>query len=98
MRFQMFEPRLDAHVRKSREYLNEANLARVEHQAAAEHHTALAKMYTERVARLEAEINNALQPPSMSARPRVDDIGEECERPNSESVVYPVYPSRTARS
>ena len=61
MRFNLFEPRIDAHIRKAQDYLNEANLARLEHQVAAEHHAALAKMYAERAARLEMEINSALQ-------------------------------------
>ena len=34
-------------------------MARIEHQAAAEHHAALARMYAERVARLEAELREA---------------------------------------
>ena len=93
MRFHLFEHHTDAHVRKSREYLEEANLARVEHQAAAEHHAALAQMYVERIARIEAEINNALQPPrSLVTRQPV----EESESPKAESVV--VYPSRVTRS
>ncbi|MFC5523763.1 hypothetical protein [Polaromonas jejuensis] len=90
MRFHLFEQHADAHVRKSREYLEEANLARVEHQAAAEHHAALAKMYVERIARIEAEINNALQLRAMLATQPVE------ERPKPESVV--VYPSRATRS
>lgn len=95
MRFHLFESRLDAHIRRSREYLTEANLARVEHQAAAEHHTALAHMYAERIARLEAEIQHALQPAQLTAARQI----EESERGgNNDSVVYPVYPARATRS
>jgi len=94
MKFHLFESRLDAHIRRSREFLNEANLARVEHQAAAEHHTALARMYAERIARLEVEINTALQPAPLTTRPN----GDEGERPMGDSVVYPVYPTRATRS
>lgn len=36
--------------------LHEAQMARLEHEAAAEHHGALARMYAERVQRLEAEV------------------------------------------
>ncbi|SFB95735.1 hypothetical protein SAMN05216344_10683 [Polaromonas sp. OV174] len=92
MRFHLFEQHADAHLRKSREYLEEANLARVEHQAAAEHHAALAQMYVERIARIEAEINSALQPRSLVTRP----APEEDERPKTESVV--VYPARVSRT
>jgi adenylosuccinate lyase len=92
MNFHLFEKNSEAYLRKSREYLEEANLARVEHQAAAEHHAALAKMYAERIARIEAEINHALQP--RVSMPR-EAAPEESERSKSESVV--VYPSRTTR-
>ena len=74
MKFHLFEKNSDAYLRKSREYLEEANLARVEHQAAAEHHAALAKMYTDRIARIEAEIQYALRPSSqMDRQPAVED-------------------------
>lgn len=93
MRFQLFEPRPDAHIRKAREYLNEAHLARIEHQVAAEHHLALARMYSERVARLEAEISNALQPLAFSA-PRPS----EEPRASAEPALFPVPATRAARS
>lgn len=92
MRFQLFEPRPDAHIRKAREYLNEAHLARIEHQVAAEHHLALARMYSERVARLEAEINNALQPLSLTT-PRTPDEA----RPAPEPALFPVPSARATR-
>lgn len=97
MRFNLFEPRMDAHIRKSLEYLEEANLAWVEHQAAAEHHAALAKMYAERIARIETEIKNAHQPRSLLTRQSPDDAREDDtgERAKSESVL--VYPSRATR-
>ena len=97
MKFHLFEPRPEAHIRKSLEYLSEANLAWVEHQAAAEHHAALAKMYSERIARIELEIKNAHQHRSILTRPLSEDshndIGDEHVKP--ESVV--VYPSRATR-
>ena len=92
MRFHLFEPRTEAHIRKSLEYLEEANLAWVEHQAAAEHHAALAKMYAERIARIEGEIKNAHQPRSMLMRQPAEDSRDDSERLKAESVV--VYPSR----
>ena len=92
MKFHLFENNSEAYLRKSREYLEEANLARVEHQAAAEHHAALAKMYTERIARIEAEISHVLQPHSRMPR---EPLTEDSERPKPESVV--AYPSRNTR-
>ena len=96
MKFHFFEPRAEAHIRKSLEYLAEANLAWVEHQAAAEHHNALAKMYAERIARIETEINNTRQPRSMLTRQSDEETRSDDERPKTDSVV--VYPSRTTRS
>lgn len=92
MRFHLFEPRIDAHIRRAQDYLNQAQLARLEHQVAAEHHAALAKMYAERAARLEAEINSALQH-SLDARPRSGDAKEVIEP----APLYPVNPARSAR-
>lgn len=95
MRFHLFGSRTEAHVRRSLEYLEEANLAWVEHQAAAEHHAALANMYAQRIARIESEIKNAHQLRSMVIRQPPEDSREEIERPKSESVV--AYPTRTSR-
>lgn len=92
MRFHLFEPRVDAHIRRAQDYLNQAQLARLEHQVAAEHHAALAKMYAERAARLEIEINSALQR-SLNARPPV----EETKEPAEPAALYPVNPARSAR-
>ena len=110
MRFnlKLFERQADAHIRKSREYLEDANVGRVEHQAAAEHHSALAKMYAERIARIEAEISDAFQPRSLNAE--ISDTlelrslnakpaEETCEkdaRLKSDSVV--IYPSRASHA
>lgn len=95
MRFHLFERRLDAHVRKAREYLMEANLARVEHQAAAEHHAALARMYAERVARLEQEVAKALQPISLAGS---DARADDDDGPGfGDTVLFPV-PMRGGRS
>jgi hypothetical protein len=59
MRFDFFKMRGDAHIWKAREYLQQANLARIEHQTAAEHHAALASMYAQRAIWLEQELTNA---------------------------------------
>ena len=94
MRFHLFE-HADAHVRKSLEYLEEANLAWVEHKAAAEHHSALAKMYAERIIRIEAEVNNARQSQSLMTLQPAAELPDSGERHKPESVV--VYPARSAR-
>lgn len=94
MRFHLFE-HTDAHIRKSLEYLEEANLAWVEHKAAAEHHSALARMYSERITRIEAEISNA-HPTHMPARQAPEELPDAAVgRSKPESVV--VYPSRASR-
>ena len=95
MRFRFLGQRTEAHIRRSLEYLEEANLAWVEHQAAAEHHAALAKMYAERIVRIEEEIKNPHQHRSMVLRQPPEDSRDEIERAKNESVV--VYPARTAR-
>jgi len=46
----------NSHLRRAMGLLEEAQMARLEHQAAAEHHAALARMYTDRAKRLEREI------------------------------------------
>ena len=93
MRFYLFERQADAHVRKSREYLEEAHVRRVEHQAAAEHHNALAEMYTSRISRIEAEISAAIQTRPASTQ-ALEDVVSETVRQKSDSVVS--YPMRTS--
>ena len=60
MRFDLFHTRVDAHVRKAQEYLQAANVARLEHHVAAEHHLALASMYAQRVVWLEQELSESV--------------------------------------
>ena len=93
MRFFLFEPQADRHIRKSREYLEEAKIKRVEHQVAAEHHSALTKMYAERISRIEAQISDALQIRSESHHPS-EAAGHESVRPKSDSVL--MYPARAS--
>lgn len=97
MRFYLFERQADAHIRKSREFLEEANVRRVEHQAAAEHHSALTKMYAERIARIEEEINEAFQGrPSTSTGQLIEDAESDNMRLKSDSVL--IYPSRASHA
>lgn len=95
MRFRLFEQRVEPHVRKSLEYLEEASLAWVEHQAAAEHHAALAKMYAERITRIELEIKNSHPLRTILEPQPLEERREDIERPKVESVV--MYPARVAR-
>lgn len=61
--FSFFQPNPNSHLRRVMTLLEEANLARIEHQAAAEHHGALARMYAERAKRLEREIYSSTRLP-----------------------------------
>jgi hypothetical protein len=71
MRFNFFSSRGDAHLLKAREYLEQAHLARIEHQTAAEHHAALAAMYAQRIVWLEQELANAAD---VFAQPPMNDV------------------------
>lgn len=51
--FESFNLSARAYARRAETLLREARFAQLEHQAAAEHHEALARMYAARVARLE---------------------------------------------
>lgn len=101
MRFHLFERSADAHIRKSREYLEEAHMGRVEHQAAAEHHSALARMYAERIARIEEEISEVFQfhpashEPLESSEP-LKEAGGADARLKTDPVL--LYPSRASHA
>ena len=97
MRFFLFERQADAHIRKSRELLEEAHVARVEHQAAAEHHNALAEMYASRIARIQAEMGPAFGVQAALAPPTDEGAGEAV-RPKLDSVVNYPYPARAAHA
>lgn len=56
MFFNLFSSQPSAHLKRAVLMLHEAQMARLEHEAAAEHHGALARMYADRVQRLEAEV------------------------------------------
>ena len=86
MRFDLFHTRVDAHIRKAQEYLQAANLARIEHQIAADHHFALASMYAQRVAWLEQELSESVSRFSPPFRGVVSVTTEGAKR-GAESVV-----------
>ncbi|MFM9922547.1 hypothetical protein VLK31_06105 [Variovorax sp. H27-G14] len=75
----LFRPAHTAYLRRAAALLEEAQMARIEHQAAAEHHAALARMYAERVMRLENELfrqprttaDHAPVDPSLEDRPQL---------------------------
>lgn len=66
--FSFFQPNRNGHLRRVMALLEEAHLARIEHQAAAEHHGALARMYSERAKRLERELYGSAQMPIGDAK------------------------------
>ena len=51
--FEFFNLGSRAYARRAETMLREARFAQLEHEAAAEHHAALARMYAERILRLE---------------------------------------------
>lgn len=63
--FEFFNLSYSAYARRVQTMLREARFAQLEHEAAAEHHDALARMYAERVERLEAACNEAAHPDKM---------------------------------
>jgi len=69
----LLRPSHTAYLRRAAALLEEAQMARIEHQAGAEHHSALARMYAERVRRLENELyrqpRNVEHPPSDATVP-----------------------------
>ena len=54
--FDFFNQSSRAYAKRAQALLQEARFAQLEHEAAAEHHRALAQMYAERVRRLEAPL------------------------------------------
>ena len=95
MSFSFFKLPSERHLHKSREYLEDAKVKRVEHQAAAEHHGALAQLYAERITRIETEISQALQARAPSSPPSLDADNESAQ-PKSDSVL--IYSPRLSNA
>jgi hypothetical protein len=74
MFFNFFQAHATAHFKRAVLMLHEAQMARLEHEAAAEHHGALARMYAERVKRLEAEV---YRPQHAEPEPRTEPETQE---------------------
>lgn len=73
----LFKPNPNAYLKRAEQMLHEANMARVEHHAAAEHHGALAQMYADRVMRLEREIYGSKPMPWRDEEPALEDAASE---------------------
>ncbi|MDM0035760.1 hypothetical protein QTI33_26750 [Variovorax sp. J22P271] len=84
--FGFFQAGRNGHLRRVMTLLEEAHMARIEHQAAAEHHGALARMYAERAKRLEREVYG---PGSASA-----EGGAAHKSADDKQVVYALDASR----
>jgi len=76
--FSLFR-RPDVHLKRVTELLRDAQINRVEHQAAAEHHSALALMYAQRAERLEAELRGSLPELLGAAAPCCNEAMVEIE-------------------
>ena len=59
--FDFFNQSSRAYAQRAQALLQEARFAQLEHEAAAEHHHALAKMYADRVRRLEGPLQEAVR-------------------------------------
>lgn len=83
--FEFFSLGAKAYLRRAETMLREARFAQLEHEAAAEHHYALACMYAERVARLEgrrSEHSSAAQSATTPPPPAATMVeGQRSERP-----------------
>ena len=93
MKFSFLEPPADRHLRKSRNYLADAKLKRVEHCAAAEHHGALTQLYAQRIGRIESEISHALQAASSAPPPDLPADGDSVLPASDPMLVYPTRAS-----
>ena len=74
--FDFFNQSSKAYAKRAQALLTEARFAQLEHEAAAEHHHALAQMYADRVRRLEA--------PPQGVERRSDKLGTEPASPEGQ--------------
>lgn len=75
--FDFFNPGSRAYARRVETMLREARFAQLEHAAAAEHHSALAHMYADRVLRLESACRDAVRRDKLSASPEETGSADE---------------------
>lgn len=79
--FDFFNLSSKAYARRAETMLREARFAQLEHEAAAEHHSALARMYAERVARLEGHTRRTEpHPQAQAAAAALSPDGQRSER------------------
>jgi len=98
MRLDLFHARPEPHIRKAQEYLEEANLARIEHEAAAEHHAALATMYAQRIARLQRQIADSLMPYVSSGQQVFEPVQADPGKRGPDAVVSLTRMQRTGNT
>ncbi len=67
--FKRFFDPATIYARRAQRSMDEARMAALEHESAAEHHAALARMYRERVARLQLEVTPEPQEPRVTLEP-----------------------------
>jgi len=82
MMFDFLRSSPTAYLKRAATLLEEAQMARIEHQAAAEHHSALARMYAERVRRLESELYR----PQQAGGAETPKVSEERPQPQLYSL------------
>ncbi len=75
--FDFFNLGSRAYARRAETMLREARFAQLEHEAAAEHHGALARMYAERVLRLEGGRKDSLRSSATNAAPETAPAATE---------------------
>ena len=75
--FQFFNLGSSAYARRAETMLREARFAQLEHEAAAEHHDALARMYASRVLRLESARSDAMRRDKLAALPEETGSADE---------------------
>jgi hypothetical protein len=92
--FSFFQPNRNGHLRRVMTLLEEAHLARIEHQAAAEHHGALARMYAERAKRLEREVYGSAQLAAAEGNGSSKASSSSSSSSSDEKVVYALDANR----
>ena len=85
-----------AYARRAETMLREARFAQLEHEAAAEHHGALARMYAERVTRLQARSASAAQGSAAAPAPAPAAEGQRSERAPFRVLTQTPAPSQVA--
>lgn len=78
--FDFFHQSSKAYTKRAQLLLTEARFAQLEHEAAAEHHYALAQMYAARVQRLEAPLTTDV-PRSVTMGAEALATAPETQRP-----------------